>query len=51
MIGNYILGTLLVLNFEVKLLEQQDLPNQSGLGIFFSEKISKGGMIGVNNDL
>ena len=45
-VGNYILDALFILDWNVKFLEQKDLPNETGLSILLSENVLERRMIG-----
>jgi hypothetical protein len=51
MIGHNILHTLLITNFNIKLLEKKDPTDQSWFSILLSQEILDGRVIGVNNHL
>nr|GEX72357.1 hypothetical protein [Tanacetum cinerariifolium] len=45
MVGRYVLSSFSVNNIEIKLLEEQNPPEQSRVGILFGKEILEGGMI------
>ncbi|GKE70741.1 hypothetical protein Tco_1528813 [Tanacetum coccineum] len=49
MIGQEILGSFCVNYFEFELLKEENPPEQSRLGIFFSKEIFEGGVICIHN--
>ncbi|GJV85279.1 hypothetical protein Tco_1525177 [Tanacetum coccineum] len=49
MIGREILGSFCVNYFKFKLLKEENPPEQSRLGIFFSKEIFEGGVIRIHN--
>ncbi|GKA91501.1 hypothetical protein Tco_0813371 [Tanacetum coccineum] len=49
MIGREILDSFCVNYFEFKLLKEENPPEQSRLGIFFSKEIFEGGVIRIHN--
>ncbi|GJR14923.1 retrovirus-related pol polyprotein from transposon TNT 1-94 [Tanacetum coccineum] len=49
MIGREILGSFCVNYFEFELLKEENPPEQSHLGIFFSKEIFEGGVIRIHN--
>jgi hypothetical protein len=51
MVGHNILHPLLIMNFNIELLEQKDLMDQSWFNILLSQEILDGRVISVNNDL
>ncbi|GJV15831.1 hypothetical protein Tco_1361154, partial [Tanacetum coccineum] len=48
MIGREILSSFFVNYFELELLKEENPPEQSLLGIFFSKEIFKGGVIRIH---
>jgi hypothetical protein len=51
MIGHNILHPLLVINFNIELLEKKNPTDQSWFSILLSQEILDGRMTGGNNDL
>jgi hypothetical protein len=51
MIGHNILHPFLIMNFNIELLEKNDLMDQSWFSILLSQEILDGRVISVNNDL
>ncbi|GJZ33976.1 hypothetical protein Tco_0579412 [Tanacetum coccineum] len=49
MIGREILGSFCVNYFELELLKEENPPEQSSLGIFFTKEIFEGGVIRIHN--
>ncbi|GJY75676.1 hypothetical protein Tco_0480792 [Tanacetum coccineum] len=49
MIGREILGSFCVNYFEFEFLKEENPPEQSRLGIFFSKEIFEGGVIRIHN--
>jgi hypothetical protein len=51
MFGYNILHPLLIMNFNIELMEKKDPTDQSWFSILLSQEILDGRVIGVNNDL
>ena len=46
MIGDDIFDNFFISNFEIKLLEEEDPTNESGLCVFFEHLVPKCGLVG-----